>query len=227
MSIFRNLMVQCPVCSTPIDFELVISVAADRRPDLREQILDGSFQRQPCPACLTPFRVEPEFAYIDFARRQYLGVWPKQKRAEWQSCAQKTREVFDDALGERATPEARRLGGGLDVRVVFGWPALAEKLIARDAGVDDRTLEVAKLAAMRSADDCAVPGGGTELRLVGREGDDLVLAWIGSGDDMPPLWRLPRGVLAEIDADPVAWQAARAAVGEGDVVDFQRDLLAA
>ncbi len=226
MSIFRTLSVACPVCATPIDFELVVSVAADRRPDLRDQILDGSFQRQPCPTCATPFRVEPEFTYMDIARRQYIGVWPTQKRGEWEAWASRTREVFDEALGARATPEAQRLGAGLDVRVVFGWPALAEKLVARDLGIDDRTLEVAKLAAMRSADETPLPGE-AELRLVGTTDDALVLAWLGSGNDELPLWRVPRTLLDEIEAEPAAWQAARAGVAAGDVVDFQRELLAA
>ncbi|HEX7441896.1 MAG TPA: CpXC domain-containing protein [Caldimonas sp.] len=117
---------------------------ADRRPDFRDAILDGSFQRQPCPGCATPFRVEPEFT--DMKRGQYIGVWPTARRADWQACGEKTRAVFDDALGRNAPPEARRIGEDLDVRVVFGWPALVEKILARGAGIDDRTLEVAKLA---------------------------------------------------------------------------------
>lgn len=229
MSIFQERTLSCPACGTEVSFELVHSVSADRRPDLRDAILDQSFQRKPCPSCGTSFRVDPEFVYIDFGRRQYIGVWPAARRHEWQACAAQTRQVFDDAMGTRAPASARKLGDTLDVRVVFGWPALVEKLLARQMGIDDRTLEIAKLAVMRSREEAPLPGV-LELRLVGDHDGDLVLAWLGNvGDDEagrePPL-RVPRALIAEIEAEPQKWEALRASVAEGDVVDFQRALLA-
>src|ERR1700752_2316895 len=151
MSIFRSLMVECPGCGTPVPFELVYSVAADRRPDLRAAILEGSFQRQECPSCGTPFRADPEFSYMDIARGQYIGVWPPSKRGEWRECAERTRQVFDETLGPGASGEAREIGDALEARVVFGWPALTEKILCRQAGLDDRTLEVAKVLLLRTA----------------------------------------------------------------------------
>jgi len=229
MSIFRTAEVACPACATPASFELVHSVNAGRRPDLRDAILDGSFQRETCPSCGHAFRVEPEFIYIDLGRAQYIGVWPASRRGQWRACAAETRSVFETAMGRNATAEARSLGEQLVVRVVFGWPALVEKLLAQQAGIDDRTLEVAKLAVMRSQDETPLPGR-SELRLVGERDGELMLAWLGSGgvdEDPPPGWRVPRQLIADIEADPAAWQAARDTTAEGDVVDFQRELLAA
>lgn len=228
MSIFRSAEVACPACATPASFELVHSVNAGRRPDLRDAILDRSFQREACPSCGHAFRVEPEFIYIDLGRAQYIGVWPASKRGQWRACAAQTRGVFETALGRKATAEARSLGEGLVVRVVFGWPALVEKLLAQQAGIDDRTLEVAKLAVMRSQDEVPLPGR-SELRLVGDRDGDLVLAWISGSleEDPPPALRVPRQLIADIEAEPAVWQAVRATTAEGDVVDFQRELLAA
>ena len=227
MSIFRTVTMKCPACATPVDFPLVESVSADRRPDLRDAILDRSFQRQSCPSCGTLFGVEPQFIYMDFGRDQYIGVWPASRRDDWQALAAETRSVFDAALGAKASPEAKKLGVKMDVRAVFGWPALVEKILARQAGIDDRTLEVAKLAVMRSGDETPIPGR-QELRLVGVEGDQFVLAWLG-GDATDPngLIRVPRQLLADIEGDAAAWQAVRDDVGQGDVVDFQRELLVA
>lgn len=224
MSIFTTHTIQCPACATPIDFELVMSVNADRRPDFRDAILDGSFQRQPCPGCATPFRVEPEFT--DMKRGQYIGVWPTARRADWQACGEKTRAVFDDALGRNAPPEARRIGEDLDVRVVFGWPALVEKILARGAGIDDRTLEVAKLAVMRSSEETPLPGH-RALRLVQVDDASMLFAWVGAGGEPPPSWRVARQLIADIEAKPEAWKATRDTVASGDVIDFQRELLAA
>jgi len=229
MSIFREETLACPACGTEVEFELVQSVSADRRPDLRDAILDGSFQRKACPSCGKGFRVEPEFVYMDFGRGQYLGVWPATRRHEWQACAAQTRAVFDAALGKDAPASARKLGDKLQVRAVFGWPALLEKVLARQLGIDDRTLEVTKLAVMRTRDETPLPGA-RELRLVGAVDGDPVLAWVGtapSGEEREAALRVPRQLIADIEAEPEKWQALRDGVGEADVVDFQRELLAA
>lgn len=226
MSIFRTETLPCPSCGTPLAYELVHSVNADRRPDLRDAILDGSFQLQTCPSCGTAFRCEPEFTYLDQQRGQYIGVWPASRRHEWQACAAKTREVFDHSLGANAPREARELGDKLAVRTVFGWAALVEKLLARDAGIDDRTLEAAKLAVMRTQEETPLPGQ-LELRLIGAEGRDPLLAWVGAGaGEAPRALKVPRTLIDAIEAEPERWQALRESVAEGDVVDFQRELLA-
>lgn len=227
MSIFRSVTLECPACNTPVDFELVESVSADRRPDLREAILDGSFQREACTSCGRAFRVDPELVYIDIERSQYIGVWPVAKRGEWQARAAETRAVFDAVLGAKAPREAQEIGAKMAVRTVFGWAALAEKIIARQSGIDDRTLEVAKLAVMRSADETPLPGQ-RELRLVGEQEGQLVLAWLGGDDDEGgTVLHVPRQLIGDIEADRKAWQAVRDDVAEGDVVDFQRDMLVA
>ena len=230
MSIFTDHSLPCPGCDTPVAYEVVQSVNVDRRPQLRDSILDGSFQLKECPSCGTTFRVEPEFIYMDLARGQYIGVWPASKRGEWQEWAAKTRVTFDDALGKNAPGVARRIGEKLEVRAVFGWPALVEKLLARQAGIDDRTLEAVKLVVMRSQEETPVPGR-LELRMVAEEEGDPVLAWVGpkdaDDDAPPPLMRVPRQLVKDIDAEPEKWQALSTRVAEGDVVDFQRGLLTA
>ncbi|HEY5323022.1 MAG TPA: CpXC domain-containing protein [Caldimonas sp.] len=227
MSVFRNETVNCPACATPVDFELVLSVNADRRPDLRDEIVAGTFQRRPCPSCGTEFRVDPEFTYMDLGHGQYIGVWPVAKRGQWQACAQKTAQTFDEALGKGASPEAKKLGARLEPRAVFGWPALAEKIIAREAGIDDRTLELAKVMVLRNGSETPVPGR-RELRLVEARAEDFVLAWVRPADGaVETALRIPRTLIAEIDAEPEPWKAMRDSVGEGLVVDFQREMLAA
>ena len=227
MSIFRTYELNCPACNTPVRFDLVMSVSADRRPDLREAILDGSFQRKVCPACATAFRPEPEFTYIDFARGQYIFVYPVDKRPAWQEWEAKAAAIFDSTLGKNATKEAVVLGKKVDPRVVFGWPALIEKILARQAGIDDRTLEVAKILVMQNSDESPVPGQ-LELRLVGDEDGDLIFAWVHALDrTVGDAMRVPRSLIAEIETQPTAWKGVRDDVSEGLVVDFQRAMLTA
>ena len=65
MSIFKAMQLTCPVCRKAFDYEAVHSVNADRRPDLRAAILDGSFQQVDCPSCRARFRLDPSFNYLD------------------------------------------------------------------------------------------------------------------------------------------------------------------
>lgn len=226
MSIFRTVEARCPACDTPVSFELVFSVAADRRPDLRDAILDGSFQRQPCTSCGTLFRADPEFSYMDIGRGQYIGVWPDSKWPQWRECAGLTRDTFDEMLGAGAPPEAREIGDALVPRVVFGWAALVEKILCRQAGLDDVTLEIAKAVLMRHAAEVRVPGR-QALRLVRLDGDAPVLAWIDRVDGrVGEAMRVPRSLFAEIEAAPETWAALRERIIDGMVVDLQRDLLA-
>lgn len=223
MSLFLTEELPCPSCRTPVSFELVHSVNADRRPDLRVAILDRSFQREPCPQCGYAFRVEPALTYIDVGRGQWIAAWPVSRRADWESLEQSTRRGFDKAFGEAAPGAARELGRGLRARLVFGWPALAEKIIAAEAGIDDLTLELVKAGILRTSDELT-PGDGAELRLLGKEGDELVFGLIqGSSEELLEVVRLPAAVIGEIEAD-AGWAPLRAELGAGLYQDLNRAL---
>jgi CpXC protein len=225
VSIFKRIELPCPTCSSPVTFELVHSVNADRRPDLREAILAGSFQRETCPSCSFRFRVEPEFSYIDIGRGQFIAAWPASKLGQWQAHEAHTQAAFDRAFGKDAPPEARELGTKLQVRAVFGWPALAEKLLAAGAGISDMTLELAKAGVAREMDDAPI-GGPNEMRLLRLEGDQLVLGWVGTGnEEVGEMVGVPRSLIAEIEAEPGPWEALRSDLSGGPFVDLLRTLV--
>ena len=43
MSLFKETVIDCPSCARELSFETVHSLNADRRPDLRAEILNGSW----------------------------------------------------------------------------------------------------------------------------------------------------------------------------------------
>src|SRR5437868_3038879 len=182
MSIFRTAQVPCPSCQTAVSFELVHSVNAGRRADLRNAILNRTFQKEKCPACGVAFRVEPEFTYMDLGRGQFLAVWPAAQVAQWQEHEKRSQQAFDTAFGSAAPPEAQVIGKKLTTRTVFGWTGLREKLIVAEAGVDDHTLELAKIGIIRNLDQAPMDGG-SELRFLGFDGDSLVLGWFRVGSE--------------------------------------------
>lgn len=227
MSIFQTLDVPCPTCGAAVSFDLVHSVNADRRADLRQAILDRSFQRETCPSCGMVFRVEPEFTYINLKRQQYIAVWPFSKRAQWKALEARSQASYDKAFGAGATPEARALAKDVSMRMVFGWPALNEKLIAAENGIDDRWLELAKVGIVRNLEEVPV-GDEMELRLVAVADGELKVGWIRArSDELTDVIGLPRAVVDEIAADPQPWAAVAEEVVGGAYVDYARGLTAA
>lgn len=225
MSVFVPIRVACPSCGKPVEFRSVLSVNADRRPDLREDILNGSFQRESCGACGTAFRMAPEFTYVDMGRGQMLVVRPLAELPNWEAHQAAARSIFERGYGAGAAPLAREIGARLQLRLVFGWQALAEKLRANDHGLDDVQLELLKAALVR-LDASHVLDDERELRLVDRAGDDLVFAWLAAADGA--VWedfRVPMEAYREIAQQP-QWQPLREELADSIFVDLTRMFMA-
>src|SRR6185503_3119598 len=103
MSIFTPLTVSCPACNAKVEFRVVASVNADRRPDLRQAILDRTFQSEPCAKCGVAFRMPPEFTYFDMGRKQWILVKPAAEAVRWTELERQARATFDRAYGPAAS----------------------------------------------------------------------------------------------------------------------------
>src|SRR5262245_26253514 len=132
MSKFQSAAVACPACGASVEFDVVLSVNADRRPDLRDAILAGTFQSQECPDCRKPFRLDPEFTYLDIGRNLWILVQPVDRLERWDELEDQARESFAVAYGPDAPRFAQELGKSVKPRVTFGWAALREKLYAAE-----------------------------------------------------------------------------------------------
>src|SRR5687767_5455979 len=113
MSRFQNQPLTCPACGVSVDFEAVISVNADRRPDLRQAILTREFQRRPCPKCGAAFRLDPEFTYLHVGGRLWIGAFPIAKLGQWQAIEDQARATYERAYGAKASAAARDIGKDL------------------------------------------------------------------------------------------------------------------
>ena len=222
MSLFQKVAISCPSCGTSNEFEAVHSVNADRRPDLRESILNRSFQRQACTSCGKVFRLEPEFNYLHIGQNQWIAAFPRESLQQWRESEGRAQQIFDKAFGDSAPSSAQIIGDQLKVRVVFGWPALHEKLVTEAEGLDDVEIELLKGAILRGVDGNPV-GPDIELRLVGADEDALYLVWLQLPQEaLLSEMRVPRALYDEIRADTVEWAPLRAAVSEGLYVDLNR-----
>ena len=226
MSLFQSAKAPCPQCGTPHEFEIVASVNADRRPDLRAAILDGSFQRERCAKCKAEFVAPPTLTYFEVSRGWWILAEPAGFDQNWKQAAEIARESFDKAYGANAAGAARAIGAALKVRVVFGWPALREKLLCSDLKLDDVELELLKMAIVRGSQNSPI-GDDNELRLVGAQGKDLSFAWIEAATERSiATLQVPRATYEEIAHDRKQWQALREEIASEPFVDMNRLLLA-
>lgn len=202
-----------------------MSLNASRRPDLRDAVLDGSYQQFVCENCQAALRIEPRLTYLDIQRNQWYLVKPVQDVAHWSEFEVAARVMFDEAYGEKAPAPARAVGSDMQVRVLFGWAALREKLRCQNDGLDEVTLELAKLVLVRSAEELPLADN-VELRYAGLEGDDLRFNWV-SGETERPIETMlvPRQLYDDIAADPASWQKLREQLQAGTFVDFNRLLV--
>ncbi|GGH25035.1 CpXC protein [Cribrihabitans marinus] len=223
MSLFHPVNLVCPACNAVFTMPAVGSVNADRRPDLRDDILNDSFQDTVCEACEAEFRLQPEFNYLDVGRGQWIAAMPAGRMPDYLEVEDQVSEVFETSYGSKAPKAAQEIGDGLTVRLTFGWPAVREKILTREAGIDDVALEILKLDMLRNMENARI-GPGNELRLVGDMGADLAFAWIASdseestGDE----FLVARYAYDTIASDPEPYAALREDLTDGPFVDMQK-----
>jgi hypothetical protein len=224
MSLFYPATATCLKCGTEAEIELAASVNADRRADLREAILDRSFQATDCPSCGTRMRLPAHLSYTDQQRGQWILVDAPEALQNAAAVEDEARTAFADLYGPQATDAAQELGRELTPRLVFGRPALREKLLCREYGLDDITLELLKIAILRN-----VPGSPlsdtTELRLTGRADNTLQFAWIESlSEQQISALGVPQATYDDI-AGSDAWAGLRGQLEGHLFVDFNRLLV--
>lgn len=222
MSLFEAAEAICPSCQGKVQYELVHSINVDRRPDLRDEVLAGTFQTLKCESCGQSFRIEPQFTYIHMGGKLYLSAWPMSRILEWANLEKRGDESFLRFYGPDASPAAQKIGQEMTRRTVFGWASLREKIVAAELGLNDVTLELAKVAIQRWADGME-SSGAMELRLIGLDEGNLVFGEFAPGSEQAATSvTAPRELLGEIDADAEGWQALRERLLEGSFVDAQR-----
>jgi hypothetical protein len=223
MSLFHPVNLVCPACGAVIVMQAVGSVNADRRPDLRDDILEDRFQDTTCGACGGAFRLQPEFNYLHVGQGLWIAAMPAPRMPDYLQVEDEVQAIFDASYGSGAPRAARDIGAGLTVRLTFGWPALREKIVARAAGLDDVTLEILKLDMLRAMPSAPLAAG-VELRLVRDLGADLGLAWVQAGneDSAGDEFVVARYAYDAIADAPAAWAALRAELDNGPFVDLQK-----
>lgn len=208
MSLFHAATIQCSRCGTPGVVQWCASVNADLRPDLRASILDGSFQATDCGQCEAKLRLPPHLTYMNLQRNLWIAAESADRIEEWRTVEQEVAAAYDRAFGAGAPPMSRTLTAMVQPRLVFGWPALREKIIADELGLDDVALELLKMAVMRNISGAPISDA-TELRLTGGDAAALELTWFHQvSEEMLSRLSVPMSIFEGI-ADNDAWETIR------------------
>jgi CpXC protein len=222
MSVFNAAEIACPRCGHVQDVQLVASVNADRRPDLRAAILDRSFQACACAACEATLRLPLHMTYLDMGRGVWVLADAVDTLAQWETLVADARALFAETFGDGAPAAARSLAVGVRPRLVFGWPALREKIICNALGLDDAVVELIKAAVLRGRPDARLTMS-QAMRLAG--GDEEVLGFEIIDDETEQIFanmEVPRSLYDDIDHDEVAWAQLRITLGREPFCDLKR-----
>lgn len=223
MSIFRPATQKCPNCEAENTFDYFHSVNADRRPDLRDEILSGEFMRVTCTECETRFRFDPDLNYLDSGNKAWVMARPMNMLINWDVEEAAASASFQEAYGSGAPAAAREIGDELIPRVTFGWAGFREKIEISLNGLDDVVVEQMKLTIIQTKPDNPIRPG-VELRLVGVYEDIMTFAWITADtNESLQIFEARRELYDAIATDESDdWGELRADLSAGFFVDTQR-----
>jgi len=224
MSLFHPVNLVCPQCDAPVVMMAVGSVNADRRPDLREDILTDLFQDIECPSCQEKFRLQPQFNYLDVGRGQWIAAMQAGQMRDHLTVEDEVETLFSESYGANAPAAAQEVGNDLVVRVTFGWPAVREKLLIREYELDDVIVEMMKMHILRSVPSVPLAEG-IELRFVGADEDseEYVFSWLETASEKAiEGLSVPVELYRAIEGNPAAWDALRKRLENGYFVDMQK-----
>lgn len=222
MSLFRSVNVKCPNCEEEMRIAAVGSVNADRRPDLRAEILENTFQEFICASCGETSRLQPEFNYLHAGGGLWIAAMPATRFPYYLEHEDEAVALFEETYGAKAPARAQDVGQTLDVRVTFGWPAVREKLLLREHDLDDVIVEMMKMDLLRKLPSAPLAPG-VELRLVRVTESDFVFVWLRTAsEEAIEEFTTPVGWYKLIADDPEPWGAVRAQIDNGPFVDMQK-----
>lgn len=222
MSLFAQVNLVCPNCGAAISMQAARSVNADRRPDLREAILESQFQSTTCGACSEELRLQPEFNYVDTDAGLWIACFPFSAMPGFADAGEEVSRLFATTYGSAAPKAAQEIGKGLRRRMTFGWPALREKIFVRQEGFDDTVIEMLKLDMLRRLPNAPLAQG-TELRVTDATESKLRFAWIASDTEaVKQEIEVDRALYQNIADHPDAWKPIRDQLVDGPFVDIQK-----
>lgn len=133
--------VKCPICRHDGKFKIYANVDGDNQKDLKEKILTGELFTYICPVCNNRVNINYGMLYRQ-DKDKFIG-----KIAVDELEFEQARQTFGN-IEKIENKKIRKTMSYLldfDKRIVPNWQALAEKIMIKDTGLDDRVIELIKV----------------------------------------------------------------------------------
>ena len=143
MAMRNKIRIKCPKCLNPYDVEQWSAVNGDKNPQQKLKILNDTLFSASCPKCAKENRLGYPLLYSD--PKQNIMIWLVfdddeigHIRSYYKTC-----KTQSDENGKTVDKECR-------LRIVRNTYQLREKIMIADCGLDDKMVELAKLAYAKS-----------------------------------------------------------------------------
>ncbi|MDE5890486.1 MAG: CpXC domain-containing protein [Bacteroidales bacterium] len=129
MSIINEANASCSQCGSPSTIKIYKSINVSDNPELKDKVKDGSLFLWECPHC----------GKVNLARYETLYHDPVKKLMVWMLTGNDVSETQMHAISNHT-----KAMGGYTLRIVTDTGSLMEKVLVKDAGLEDTAVEMCK-----------------------------------------------------------------------------------
>ena len=146
MSMRSKVSFKCPKCGQNVEAEQWSAVSGDKNPQQKAKLLDGSLFKAVCRKCGRVSTVGYPMIYNDMKENYMIWlVYDTEEVGHVTEYFKKSKSSQpDDDSQEPVDPGCRQ-------RIVLSPEALREKIMIFDSGLDDKIVEIMKLAYSKEA----------------------------------------------------------------------------
>ncbi|HEX6768190.1 MAG TPA: CpXC domain-containing protein [Candidatus Binatia bacterium] len=141
--------VACPKCGATQEEKVFVSVNGARIKAAADLIIDGSWGELECLKCGARYHRDTPMLFTDLPGGLWIVQYDRSQRRRFAHLEDEANQIFEREFVQRPPAAIRRQALAVKRRICFGRRQLAEKLLARRHGIDDRALECLKLVLLR------------------------------------------------------------------------------
>jgi|GEM_PF-5002146 len=197
----------CPVCGAAQVEKVFVSVNGARIKAAADRIIDGSWGELSCLKCGARYRRDTPLLFTDLPGGVWIVQYDPSERRRFAVLEDEANGIFELEFIQRPPAAIRQQALTVERRICFGRRQLAEKLLARREGIDDRGLECLKLVLLRDYLRELFHVGPTEFFLRRADHENLSMVAMTIVEPRPVLdVTVTRQKLQEIAEDPVSFR---------------------
>lgn len=208
MSRWEKQRIVCPHCGAVQEAKVFVSVNGSRIKDAADRIIEGRWSEMSCLKCGGRYGHDAPLLFADIPGGLWVVQYDGSDRGRFAVLEEEADAIFEREFMERPPAAIREQARTVQRRICFGRRQLAEKLLLRRHGLDDRMVECLKLVLMREYISDLFAFGPAEFYVREIAPDNLGMAALSIGN-LHPVFniRVERPTLDEIARDSARFRA--------------------